>query len=203
MCRTNCRFPVENFVDYRAELFRTVREILNWQPTTDCSIGLCCFYYLIVVDIFIVDKRLTTQAKIFKKFSILLNVSISDVIKHSSTTTNHHQQSTTWVVVFDMALKMLGETVDSFSEKCNLYFRWARVCRVLSMLADDIFSWSDRHFEFAFRSLTSRFASQRDNWSPQPFGQRHLIRGWALIDPFNLRHILGETTHRYPKFSTH
>jgi len=25
-------------------------------------------------------------------------------------------------VVFDMALEMLGETVDSFSEKCNLYF---------------------------------------------------------------------------------
>ena len=106
------------------------------------------FKCLIFNVLSLTGDRLSAQAKIFKKFSILLNVSVTHVIKHPSATTNHHQQSTTGVMVLFVALEMLGETVDSLCEKRDLHFWRARVFLVLAVLADDVLCRGSRHIDF-------------------------------------------------------
>lgn len=83
-------------------------------------------------------RSLATQTEFIEQFSILLDVTGLDIVKHAATTADHHQETSTTVMILVVLFEVLGETIDPFREKRNLHFRRTGVGRVCPMLGDGV-----------------------------------------------------------------
>ena len=59
---------------------------------------------------------LTTKVEFVEEFAILLDVTLADVVKHSTAAPDHQQKTTTTVVIFCMGLQVLRQAVDSVGQ---------------------------------------------------------------------------------------
>lgn len=59
---------------------------------------------------------LTTKFEFFEQLSILLDVTLADVVKHSTAAPDHQQKTTTTVVIFCMCLQVFRQAVDSVGQ---------------------------------------------------------------------------------------
>ena len=78
--------------------------------------------YVVFVTSVLTTRLLTAQAECLEKFSVLLDVTVFDVVKHATATSNHHQKPSATVVIFCMSLEVLSEAVDTFCQERDLHF---------------------------------------------------------------------------------
>lgn len=139
---------------------------------------------------------LTTKVEFVEEFAILLDVTLADVVEHSTSPPDQQHETTTTVVVFFMSLQVLRQGIDSFRQQCDLHFWRTRVSCMLTVLRNDVFGpqfGGSRHVRTLPLSA-SRFAGVRMNrlFAGRPGTiPRHHVRARAQTDSFMLRR-----THR-------
>ncbi|MEY4400261.1 MAG: hypothetical protein RL072_126 [Actinomycetota bacterium] len=59
---------------------------------------------------------LTTKVEFVEEFAILLDVTLADVVEHSTASSDQQHETTTTVVVLSVSLQMIRQAVDSVSQ---------------------------------------------------------------------------------------
>ena len=82
---------------------------------------------------------LTTKVEFVEEFAILLDVTLADVVEHSTASSDQQHETTTTVVVLGVGLQVIRQAVDSVGQQCDLHFWRTRVSCMLTVLRNDVF----------------------------------------------------------------